>query len=189
MKCMPNIRVSDIMTRDPLIAKPEDDLLQVAKRLVKNRTGSLLLVKHKRLVGFITHKDLLWAMIKKSKEDLTKIPAIDISPKKLATIRPSASLEEAIKKMRKFKFNRLPVIYKGELVGLITARDILTFNPELYPELDEFSQVREEADKLRRIKKAQEREIQEGPCEECGNVETLKKIDGMMICDSCANIK
>ena len=35
-------------------------------------------------------------LVKKSQKDLSEIKAIDISPKKLATIRPSASLEEAI---------------------------------------------------------------------------------------------
>lgn len=183
---MKEILVSEIMTRNPITLKPETNLLECAKQLVKKKVGSIVLVDKKKLVGFISQKDILWALIKKSKEDLSKIRAIDISPKKIATIKPTATIKEAIDKMKKFKFRKLPVIHEKELVGLITTKDILNFNPEIYPELEEFSQIREEANKLKRIKKAKEKHtIYEGVCEECGNQDFLCNIDGMLICDSC----
>ena len=184
---MENILVADVMTREPVTAKPEDDLLKCAKKLVKKKVGSLLLVNKKKLIGFIDERDILWALVKKSKKDLSNIKAIDISPKKIITIRPSATVKEAINKMKKLKFERLPVINNNQLVGIITAKDILNFHPELYPELEEFAKIREEVKKLKRIKKAKERSPVEGICEECGETDFLYRVHGMLICESCRN--
>lgn len=184
---MKQILVSDVMTREPVSIKPETNLLECAKKMVRKRLGSLLIVNKKKLLGFISNKDILWALIKKTKEDLSKIKAIDISPKKIAAIKPSATIEEAVKKMKKVKFYRLPVIKDKELVGIISMKDILNFYPELYQELKEFTRVREETKKLKRIKKAERRKITEGICEECGNSGILSKTNGVLICESCMN--
>jgi CBS domain-containing protein len=185
---MKNILVADVMTRDPITIKPETSLLECAKKMVRKRLGSLLLVDKKKLVGFISNKDILWALIKKPKEDLSKIKAINISPKKIATIKSFSTIDDAVKKMKKVKFYRLPVIKDGELVGMITMKDILNFHPELYQELGELEQIREEAKKLKRIKKAKNRTIMpEGICGECGNQAPLYKVDETLICESCMN--
>jgi CBS domain-containing protein len=183
---MYKILVSDIMTREPIIISPDASLLECAKRMVQKKTGSLLLVDKKKLVGLISTQDILWALIKKSKDDLSKIQAKEISPKKIAIIKPSATLDEALKKMKDSKFERLPVVDNNELVGIITVKDILSFNPEIYPELEEFAEIREESKKLKLVKKAKERPtLQEGVCEECGNYGPLERSNGMLVCASC----
>ena len=154
--------------------------------MVKKRVGSLLIAHQKKLVGFISEKDILWALIKKSKEDLSKIIALDIAPRKIATVNPFISIKEAVKKMKKLKFDRLPVLHKGELVGIITAKDVLEFYPELYSELDEISRIREEYRKLLRVKKARIiPRTRDGICEECGKRDVLFKVDGMLMCEAC----
>ncbi|MBA7657703.1 hypothetical protein ES703_65643 [subsurface metagenome] len=88
--------------------------------------------------------------------------------------------------MKKLKFERLPVVNDNQLVGIITAKDILNFHPEFYPELEEFARIREEQKKLKRIKKAKERTfMHEGICEECGERDFLYRVHGMLICESC----
>lgn len=184
---MHNIVIADIMTRLPIIVTPNANLLECAKQMVRKRVGSLLIVDKEKLVGFISQKDILWALIKKSKEDLADIKAIDISPKKIATLNPNMTIQEAIKKIKKLKFERLPVIHNKELVGMVTAKDILSFHPELYPELEELVKIREETQKLKRIKSKEIKSIQDGVCEECGNQNLLYRFNGMLICDSCKN--
>lgn len=185
---MKKIIVADLMTRDPIAIDPKTNLLECTKQILHKKIGTLLLVKNKKLVGVISEKDILWAMMKKSKNDLKNIQAIDISPKKLATIKPSATIKETIEKMKKTKFSKLPVISKKELVGLITVKDIVTFNPETLPELDELSEIREKTKKMERVKQAEKRKsLYEGICEECGSQDVLFKFNGMLVCDSCMN--
>jgi CBS domain-containing protein len=186
---MKKIIVADIMTQNPEIVKPDTSLLDCAKTMVKKRIRSLMIVDKKKLIGFVTQRDILWAMIKKRGGDISKVKAIQIGIKKVTTINPSATLEEALKKMKKTKFRRLPVVQNKELVGIITIRDILSFHPELYPEIDEIDKIKEETEKLKRIKKAKNREfMHEGVCEECGVTDILQKIDGRLICTSCATM-
>jgi len=183
---MKNIFVSDVMTREPVVISPNASLLECAKKMVRKKVGSLLIAENKKLLGFIDQKDILWALVKKSKADLSKIKAIDISPKKIMTIKSDASIHETISRMKKFKFEKLPVVDKGKLEGIITVRDILNFNPEFYPELEEFAKIKEEAEKLKRVEKARLKpSVEEGICEECGERESLYRINGMLVCESC----
>lgn len=180
---MEEIIVADIMTREPITISSKASLLECAKKMVGKRVGSLILVEGKELRGFISQSDILWAIIKKSKEDLGHIKAEDISPKKIATIKSDLTIKEAIQRMKKLKFNRLPVVQGKELVGMITIKDILSFNPEFYPELEEFKRIREESEKLKRL--GTKEVSKEGLCQECGNHGMIYKIDGNWICDSC----
>lgn len=180
---MKNILVSDVMTRDPIWVAPSTNLIECAKKMVNKKIGSLIILENQKVVGFISQKDILWALTKKSSQDLQKIRAIDVSPKKIAIISPNSTIKEAIQKMNKLKFERLPVMYENKLVGVITAKDILNIHSELYPELEEFHKIKEQSEKLSKIKKTDK--IIEGICEECGNQGVLFKVDGMLMCESC----
>lgn len=185
---MSNILVADVMTREPITINPETNLLECAKKMVRKRVGSLPIINKKKLVGFISEKDILWALVKKTKEDLSKIKSIDISPKKIATIKPLSTIEEAVSKMKKFKFDKLPVIHKKEFVGIVTIKDILNFHPELYPELEEFAKIREQEEKIRKIKAKKGEIVNEGFCEKCGKKTILKKVNERMVCGSCISL-
>ena len=187
---MKNILVADVMTRDPVAAKPDDSLYDCAKKMVRKKVGALILVEDKKIVGFVSQKDILWAIVKKPNINLKKITANQVSPKRVVTIKSKATLEYAIKIMKKKKFDRLPVVTKDKnLAGIITIKDILSFNPEMYPELEEFAKIREEQEKLKRVEKAKARIIDsEGVCEQCGKVDIVfYKVNGMLICEDCKN--
>ena len=183
-----DVLVSDLMTRNPATIKPDTNLLECAKIMVRKKVGSLVITDDKKvLLGLVSRRDILWALVKRPKEDLKKIKAIDISPKKIATIKPDATVRDTIKKIKELKFERLPVVKKKYLVGIITVRDILSFQPEIYTELDEFNKIKEESEKLKRVK---EKEIsrKDGNCERCGKQNFLQKFNGMLLCNSCMNV-
>jgi len=181
---MKSILVADIMTREPITVPPSASLLECAKVMVKKNVSSVVIADKQRLIGFISQKDILWAITKKEGIDLAKIRAVEISPKKIAVLTPNNTVKEAIAKMNTFKLERLPVILENKLVGVISAKDILNFHPEVYPELEEFAKIKEESEKLNRIKKVDSK-IKEGICEECGHEGILFRVNGMLICESC----
>lgn len=177
------ITIADIMTRNPITVSPDTNLLECIKKMLKNKVGCFPIVdKNKNLAGFISQKDILWAIMKKSEKGIKKIKAKDISMRKIMTISPQAKIDEVFKKMRKYR--RLPVTQNGKLVGMVTQKDILNFKPEFYPEFEELSKIREESEKLKRIKNLKERAY-EGVCEECGNYNSLYKSGEGMVCESC----
>lgn len=177
------VKVGDIMTRNFISAKPDISVLDAAKLMTKSRVGSLILQEDGILKGILTEKDIIWALTKKSKIDLSKIKARDICAKKLTTIKPSADVLDAIKLMRKKKFRRLPVTINKKVIGYLTLKDILRIQPELFEIAQESYIIREQAEKLKR-KQAGESE-KEGICEECGNYDFLENLDGKLVCEEC----
>ncbi len=177
------IKVGDIMTRNFISVKPSTPILECAKKMVKKRVGSLILKESDKLKGIITEGDIIWAMTKKSKKELSMIKAEDIAPKKLVTIRPSADLYQALQLMKRTKYRWLPVTVKGNVIGFLTLKDILRIEPSLFESASEIMQIREESEKLKRVKAGET--FKEGICEECGNFDIIYKVDNRMLCESC----
>ncbi|MGV8152308.1 MAG: cyclic nucleotide-binding/CBS domain-containing protein [Candidatus Nanoarchaeia archaeon] len=177
------VKVGDIMTREFISAKPEVSVLNAVKLMVKKRVGSLILIENDALKGMLTESDIMWALSKTSKKDLSKIKAIDICTRKVITIRPSADISDAIRLMRKSRFRRLPVTIKNRVIGLVTVKDILRIQPDLFELAKEGYVIKEYSDKLKRKKDAEE--FKEGICEHCGKFDLVYMQDGRLICNDC----
>lgn len=180
------VKVGDIMTRNFISVSPETSLLDCAKKMVKKRVGSLILKQDSRLKGIITEGDIIWALTKKSKEELGKIKAEEIAPKKLVTIKPNADLYDALQKMKRTKYRWLPVTVNGDILGFLTLKDILRIEPSLFETASEIMQIKEEGEKLKRRKAGEK--FKEGMCEECGSFGMLYKTDNMMLCENCRDM-
>lgn len=181
------VAVGDVMTRNFVSISSEATLHQSAKEMVKKRVDSLLISKDKKLLGIITSRDIIWAIIKKPGLNLKDIKTIDIATKKVAVIKPSADIGQAIHKMKKVGFKRLPVLTRGELVGIVTLKDILKIDPTLYSELGELARIREESVKLKKISNSDEDVFVEGLCEECGALADLLRVNNKLLCPDCRN--
>jgi len=180
---MNDLLVSDIMTRELVSVSKDSDLFECAKKMTFKKVSSVLILDKDKLLGLISQKDIIWAITKKKNLDLTKIRALDISPKKLGYISPDLTIRKAISKMNLLKTERLPVVKNNKVIGMLSAKDILNIHPEVYPELEEFYKIREQSDKMKRVKIAEKRKF--GICEQCGSESYLSYCDGVFLCDKC----
>ncbi|MFH1307569.1 MAG: CBS domain-containing protein [archaeon] len=179
------IKVGDVMTRNFVSVAPDVNLTDCAKIMIKKRVGSLIIKDKQKLLGIITEKDIIWALTKKSESDLRKIKVKEIAARKVATIKPSADISQAINRMKKLKFRRLPVVVNGNVIGMLTLKDVLRIEPSLFDIASYNNDIKEEGEKLRRKAQDGGRWINEGMCEECGNYNLLYKVDGRVICPVC----
>ena len=179
------IKVGDIMTRNFASIKPTSSIIDASKEMIKKRVGSLVVMEGKQLRGILTERDIIWAMIKKSRVELNKISVMDIAKRKVHTIKPSADLTIALQKMKDTGYRRLPVLVKKEVIGVLTLKDILRVQPELFESAPEIMNIKEEAEKFKRIQKIREGKIVEGICEECGAFDILHNINNKLVCESC----
>lgn len=177
------IAVGDVMTKNFISVKPSANLLECAKQFVRKRVGSLIVVQNKHLIGILTERDILWTLIKNPKINLKEVKAVDIATKKVAVIKPSADITQAFQKMKNYNLKRLPVMSKGEVVGLLTLKDILRIEPELYQKAGELITIREESEKLKGLTLPHEHT--EGLCENCGAFAELLKIENKLLCTDC----
>ncbi|MBI2452176.1 CBS domain-containing protein [Candidatus Pacearchaeota archaeon] len=182
---MRRIAVGDIMTRNFVSAAPNSTLHECAKIMAKESINSLLITSNKKLVGILTARDILKAITKNKSLGLKKTKGIEIATKKIAVIKPSADISDALEKMRASGFRRLPVLSKGEIIGVVTLKDILAIEPTLYGELRTLTdEIREEERKLLHVHSNANRPV-EGLCENCGALADLLKVNGLLLCPDC----
>lgn len=177
------IKVGDIMTRNFVSVNPNTNLVDCAREMMRKRVGSLVLKEGQKLVGLLTEKDIIWAMTKKGAKSLDKVKAKDVASKKVATIKPGSDLYEALQRMKKLKFRRLPVVVNGNVIGMLTLKDVLRIEPSLFSDMNKIEQIKEESEKLKRMKG--EKWVKEGVCEECGSFDVLYKVDNGLMCLAC----
>ncbi|MEM2956433.1 MAG: CBS domain-containing protein [Candidatus Pacearchaeota archaeon] len=179
------IKVGDIMTRNVISVKPTATITECAKCMVKKDIGLLIVKDNRKLKGIITEKDIIWALTKK--QDLHNVKVKDIMLRKITTIKPSRDIYEALVRMRNKKLRWLPVTVKGNVIGILTIKDILRIEPSLFEIAVGNMQIKEETEKLKRISEGKEGRswTKEGECEECGTYGLLYDIDRRLICEEC----
>jgi len=180
-----DIKVGDLMTRNFIYVTPETNLRECARTMVKKRVGSLIVKDETKLKGILTEKDIIWAIVKKSKEDLKNILAKDLMKRKVITIKPGDDITDAMQKFKKRKIRRLPVVENGKLIGMLTLKDVLRIDPGLFQLIAETMKIKEETSKLNRSSINAPRK--QGICEECGEFDILYHDDAQWLCDSCYN--
>ncbi|MBF5045734.1 CBS domain-containing protein [Aggregicoccus sp. 17bor-14] len=139
------LQVQDLMTRDVITLRPMENLRRVEALLRRGRVRHLPVVDGGRLVGLVTHRDLLAALARGGGAATEPaVWAIDAMTRDVRTVRPETSLREALELMLKNKFGCLPVVdAAGSLVGIVTESDLVRFCGELVVGLDRRSEAAE----------------------------------------------
>lgn len=179
------MKVGDMMTRNFISVSPETNLKTCAKTMIKKRVGSLIVKEGDVLKGILTEKDILWAIVKKSVKHLENIQAKALMKRKVVTIKPSADITDAMKRFKKKKVRKLPVVENGRVIGMLTMKDLLRIDPGLFEMIAATIKIKEETEKLKRRDMRGPRK--QGICEECGEFEILIKDEVQWLCDGCYN--
>ena len=140
------LTVRDAMTRQVVTVAPNAPLKEVARLLVDEGVSGLPVVDERGAVlGVVSeadflikgqgplairHRRLAWLLgdSEGTRRQITKLAARTAGEAMTApavTIRPSQSLREAAELMTERGINRLPVVEKGWLVGIVTRADLV----------------------------------------------------------------
>ncbi len=128
------MRVEEVMSTRIETINAEESVETAAQIMVKEHIGALIILKNEELSGIITERDIL-KIVAGHKSLKTKVK--DVMSKKLITIPYNAILEEAADLMVQYKIKKLPVIKDGQLVGIVTATDLITYEKKLVEKLSE----------------------------------------------------
>lgn len=124
--------VKDYMTKNVVTITPDTRVAKAADLLREEDLRRLPVVENGHLVGLVTAGTMADATPSKATSLsiyemnylLNKTKIKDIMIKKVITVEPNASLEDAIYLMLTHKVGVLPVLDGEELVGIITDRDV-----------------------------------------------------------------
>jgi CBS domain-containing protein len=176
--------VKDVMSSPVVTTSEEVPTNTIAKLMNDNKLGCVIVSnKDGKALGMITERDLVVRVLAKNLQPAT-VKAKDIMTAPLATIDPEATISDAARRMSRLDIRRLGVIYKGDLVGLISSKDILGVMPEFIEIIQEKSRI-EGADASEEIVETEETPLS-GHCDQCGSYsEGLKDKNGQFLCEDC----
>ncbi len=122
------ILVSDFMTKKLITFKPDQSVLHVMDKLIKNRiSGGPVVNDAGELVGVISEGDCI-KQISESRYfnmPMSETKVEDHMVKNVETIDGNLSIFDAANKFLNSKRRRFPIVKDGKLVGQISQKDIL----------------------------------------------------------------
>jgi acetoin utilization protein AcuB len=131
---MPNTRVSELMSKDP-VTLPADALLRQAVELdiVRRIRHIPILGGDGRLVGIVTDRDLKrvlpsplsFVASEEYERILDTTPVSQVMTREPCTIEAGAPVVDALRVMIERRVGGLPVLDDGRVVGIITEKDML----------------------------------------------------------------
>lgn len=123
--------VSEVMTRNVLTCSPDDEVDNIWRLMREKRLAGLPVVKNSKLLGMVTHKDLL--------ESGSNLPTFEapkgrfrasskissIMKTGITAVEPSTKMIQVAKAMVSKDIGRVPVKdEKGRLVGIVDREDV-----------------------------------------------------------------
>jgi CBS domain-containing protein len=122
--------VGEIMTKDVVTCSPEDEVEHIWRLMQDRRFAGLPVVKNGKLVGIVTHKDLLASGAFLPTFESKKVrgsPRISsVMKTEVIAVEPSVKAIRVAKVMASKDIGRVPVKDKdGRLVGIVDREDIV----------------------------------------------------------------
>ncbi|MDP7355493.1 MAG: IMP dehydrogenase [Desulfobacterales bacterium] len=107
------------MIIDPVTIHPDQRAHEVLELMEQRRISGVPVIKGEKLIGIVTNRDLRF------ETDLEKRVSEVMTKENLITVSEGITLQESQKLLHKHRIEKLPVVdKKGELVGMITKKDI-----------------------------------------------------------------
>lgn len=142
------MKVSHIMTKKTISVKEHDTLDRVIKILSSNNiTGCPVVDDSQNIIGIVTQTDvlryvnvygkvnkyskfssLIQSAITGGKMDISKLKKTkvkDFCRKKVVTISETQNIRDVIRVMDRYDVERLPVVNRKKLVGILTRKDVI----------------------------------------------------------------
>ena len=130
--------VKELMRSDVKTARPDSSVREVVAKMNRFDIGSIVIVQERRPIGIITERDILRKVVEHCLDpSICKAKEIMTTP--IITGEEDLSVEEAARLMATRKIKRIPIVRNKELVGIITATDLIQNNPMLVELLGESS--------------------------------------------------
>jgi CBS domain-containing protein len=117
------MKVRAMYTPEVLSAGANEDLAEVAARMQFHEVGALLVFRHGLLQGIITERDLMCAVADGA--DPATATVQRYMTRDPVTVTPDTEAAAAAALMLQLGVRHLPVMEGGQLVGMLSARDLL----------------------------------------------------------------
>lgn len=115
--------VEEIMTRDPRTVNADDPVTDAARIMRDDDIGDVIVLQNGEVGGIVTDRDIVVRGVAEGR-DVESTPVSDVCTSGIEAIEPSASVDDALRRMRESDIRRLPVVDGARPVGIISLGDL-----------------------------------------------------------------
>lgn len=102
----------------------EKSVLEAARFMMEHNIGALPVLREGKLIGIFSERDLMNRVVAVGRQPGTTRIA-EVMTANPRTVDADESLEDCLFLMKEFNFRHLLITREGELMGLVSLRDIL----------------------------------------------------------------
>jgi CBS domain-containing protein len=117
------LRVDEVMTKRVVMVPSQTTVLDAAKMMGVKRIGSVLVARRGEPFGIFTERDLLTTFLTRGRPLQTSVGEAASTP--LITLPSGTSIHQTALTMALKHIRRLPIVKDVEIVGIVTARDLV----------------------------------------------------------------
>jgi CBS domain-containing protein len=118
-------QIGEIIEGHPLFHVPSTSTVRDVARTMSDRNiGAIAVLDSGKLVGIFSERDLLTRIVAEGRNpDDTRVDSV--MTKDIIVAAPADDINDALQKMHECNCRHLPVVQGGNLVGMISIRDLL----------------------------------------------------------------
>ncbi|MBK9311659.1 MAG: CBS domain-containing protein [Rhodocyclaceae bacterium] len=126
---MPNRTIRSMVESQTVIcASAQSTVSDTARQMKQSGVGTVMVVDNERLVGIFTERDALFRVLAEGRNAKSTLIA-DVMTSNPLTIGPDKPFGHALHIMYEGGFRHVPVVENGWPIGMVSARDALS--PEM----------------------------------------------------------
>ena len=115
--------VKDVMTPNPATVQADATVVEAARIMRDQDTGSVPVVENDRLIGTVTDRDITVRVVAEGR-DPESTTVREIASTDIVSVEPEQDLSEALRLMAEHQVRRLPVVENDRLVGIVAQADV-----------------------------------------------------------------
>jgi CBS domain-containing protein len=116
-----------IKAQETYQAEMGQTVLETVRAMVERNIGAVPVLHKGRLVGIFSERDLMRRVVAEARDPRNTCLAEVMTDDPL-TVDTNEELESCMALMRRHSFRHLPVCHQGQLVGIVSLRDILLYD-------------------------------------------------------------
>jgi len=122
-------RIERLWPKSPSTVAPDTSVRDVLAKMVGETIGCVMIVENGKLAGIFSERDALMKLNTDAPRLLDRPISQFMTPDPV-TLETSDKIAFALHKMNVGGYRHIPILFNGELVGVISIRDILRYLTE-----------------------------------------------------------
>jgi len=110
--------------RDVWSVNPDQTVLEALELMTDKGIGAVIVLENDKIVGIFSERDFARFSAKKGSLSLY-VPVNELMTQAVFAVHPDQSIDECMALMTQKHIRHLPVVDKGQLVGLISIGDVV----------------------------------------------------------------